>query len=153
MGAGLILLARDKFDDEDAHTSSLTSQEPQATTNSLSNDDYCFTKGCIQTAADLLDKLDQRADPCQDFYQFACGTFIQETVIPDDRTRTSMFSILGDKLDLQVRGLLEGEIKPDEPKPFRMAKAVFQSCMDRVAIEAAGLEPLKEILKKMGGWP
>jgi len=153
MGAGLILLARDKFDDEDAHTSSLTSQEPQATTNSLSNDDYCFTKGCIQTAADLLDKLDETADPCDDFYQFACGSFIEETVIPDDRTRTSMFSILGDKLDVQVRGLLEGEIKASDPKPFQMAKSVFQSCMDKETIEAAGLEPLKAILKKLGGWP
>jgi len=153
MGAGLILLARDKFDDEDAHTSSLTSQEPQATTNSLSNNDYCFTKGCIQTAADLLDKLDETANPCDDFYQFACGSFIEETVIPDDRTRTSMFSILGDKLDVQVRGLLEGEIKASDPKPFQMAKSVFQSCMDKETIEAAGLEPLKLILKKMGGWP
>jgi len=153
MGAGLILLARDKFDDEDAHTSSLTSQEPQATTNSLSNNDYCFTKGCIQTAADLLDKLDETANPCDDFYQFACGSFIEETVIPDDRTRTSMFSILGDKLDVQVRGLLEGEIKPNDPKPFQMAKSVFQSCMDKETIEANGLEPLKLILKKMGGWP
>jgi len=153
MGAGLILLARDKFEDEDAHTSSLTSEEPQATTNSLSNNDYCFTKGCIQTAADLLDKLDETADPCDDFYQFACGSFIEETVIPDDRTRTSMFSILGDKLDVQVRGLLEGEIKASDPKPFQMAKSVFQSCMDKETIEAAGLEPLKLILKKMGGWP
>jgi len=153
MGAGLILLARDKFDDEDAHTSSLTSQEPQATTNSLSNNDYCFTKGCIQTAADLLDKLDETANPCDDFYQFACGSFIEETVIPDDRTRTSMFSILGDKLDVQVRGLLEGEIKASDPKPFQMAKSVFQSCMDKETIEAAGLDPLKLILKKMGGWP
>jgi len=153
MGAGLILLARDKFEDEDSHTSSLTSQEPQATTNSLSNTDYCFTKGCIQTAADLLDKLDETANPCDDFYQFACGSFIEETVIPDDRTRTSMFSILGDKLDVQVRGLLEGEIKASDPKPFQMAKSVFQSCMDKETIEAAGLEPLKLILKRMGGWP
>ena len=117
----------------------------------------------------MLDKLDETADPCDDFYQFACGSFIEETVIPDDRTRTSMFSILGDKLDVQVRGLLEGEIKASDPKPFQMAKSVFQSCMDKETIEvkkeqcfedednvcfqAAGLEPLKVILKKLGGWP
>ena len=83
----------------------------------------------------MLDKLDETADPCDDFYQFACGSFIEETVIPDDRTRTSMFSILGDKLDVQVRGLLEGEIKASDPKPFQMAKSVFQSCMDKETIE------------------
>ena len=36
-------------------------------------------------------------------FSFACGTYIEETVIPDDRTRTSMFSVLGDKLEEQVR--------------------------------------------------
>jgi predicted metalloendopeptidase len=97
--------------------------------------------------------MDVSVDPCDDFYQFACGTFIQETVIPDDRTRTSMFSILGDKLDVQVRGLLEGEIKPEDPTPFAMAKAVFQSCMDKEKIEMVGLDGLKAILQKMGGWP
>ena len=64
------------------------------------------TQGCIQTAADLLDKLDQTANPCDDFYQFACGGYIEKTVIPDDRTRTSMFSVVGDKLNEQVGFLL-----------------------------------------------
>ncbi len=35
-------------------------------------------------------------------YSFACGNFNEETVIPDDRTRVSMFSVLGDKLEEQV---------------------------------------------------
>jgi predicted metalloendopeptidase len=35
-------------------------------------------------------------------FSFACGNFIEETVIPDDRTRVSMFSVLGDKLEEQV---------------------------------------------------
>jgi len=155
LGAGLVLMVRDKYNESDvgSHSESFTSKQPAPTTNSIADSDYCLTKGCINTAADLLNKLDQSANPCDNFYQFACGSFIEETVIPDDRTRTSMFSVLGDKLDVQVRGLLEGEIKPEEPKPFKMAKSVFQSCMDKETIEAAGLEPLKVMLQKMGGWP
>ena len=181
----LIFMIFSQFDDEDAHTSSLTSQVREFLIKlrkwlcfsspifirsiAGASGDHKFTverrlllhegnnaswhtnrrsrnpwrietdweqwQGCIQTAADLLDKLDETADPCDDFYQFACGSFIEETVIPDDRTRTSMFSILGDKLDVQVRGLLEGEIKASDPKPFQMAKSVFQSCMDKETIE------------------
>ena len=53
----------------------------------------------------------------------------------------------------QVRGLLEGGIELSDPKPFNMAKIVFQSCMNKEKIEERGLAPLKSVLKRMGGWP
>ena len=59
-------------------------------------------KGCITTAADILDNLDDSVDPCDDFYQFACGGYIERTVIPDDHTRVNQFSTLDDKLNEQV---------------------------------------------------
>jgi predicted metalloendopeptidase len=48
---------------------------------------------------------------------------------------------------------LEGDIEASEPKPFQMAKSVFQSCMNKERIEERGFTPLKSVLKKMGGWP
>lgn len=161
LGVGLVLLARVDRDTMYTRRTSeslkspvaLGTQKFGASSPSCESRQYCYSKGCIQTAAELLDKLDESVDPCDDFYQFACGNFVEKTVIPDDRTRTSMFSVLGDKLNEQVRGLLEGEIEATDPKPFQMAKSVFQSCMDREKIEERGLEPLKQILRKMGGWP
>ena len=49
--------------------------------------------------------------------------------------------------------MLGGEIKATEPKPFQMAKSVYQSCMNKELIEKRGFEPVKNILKKLGGWP
>ena len=48
---------------------------------------------------------------------------------------------------------MEGGIEASDPKPFRMAKSVFQACMDKEKIEERGLAPLLSILKRMGGWP
>ena len=54
---------------------------------------------------------------------------------------------------LQVRMILETDSSPNEAKPFRMAKDVYKSCMDVGKIEELGLEPIKEILNDLGGWP
>ena len=78
------------------------SREARLVTPSLSSE-YCMTKDCIQAAADLLDNIDESVNPCDDFYQFACGGFIQQTNIPDDKSKYSAFSVLGDKLNEQVR--------------------------------------------------
>jgi hypothetical protein len=49
--------------------------------------------------------------------------------------------------------LLESDSPKDEAKPFRMARDVYKSCMDKEAIEALGIQPIKDILKQFGGWP
>ena len=49
--------------------------------------------------------------------------------------------------------ILETDSSPNEAKPFRMAKDVYKSCMDVGKIEELGLEPIKEILNDLGGWP
>ena len=47
-------------------------------------DQVCQTEGCKQQAANLLEQMDRTVDPCQDFYQFACGGFINKTGVPKD---------------------------------------------------------------------
>ena len=49
--------------------------------------------------------------------------------------------------------MLGGEILATEPKPFQMAKSVYQACMNKELIEQRGLEPAKAIIKRLGGWP
>lgn len=42
------------------------------TTTSLIStcDDVCLTPGCISTAASIFEKMDEKIDPCDDFYAF-----------------------------------------------------------------------------------
>jgi predicted metalloendopeptidase len=53
------------------------------------------------------------------FFSFACGNFIEETVIPDDRTRVSMFSVLGDKLEEQVGKLSNQHADSTQMRPVQ----------------------------------
>ena len=63
---------------------------------------FCVSKECITAAADLLENMDDSVDPCEDFYNFACGGFIENKVIPDDKSKFSSFTVLSDKLNEQV---------------------------------------------------
>lgn len=113
----------------------------------------CQTPGCINAASRILDYMDPTIKPCEDFYKFACGNFLNSTVIPDYETTISTFQITRDKLQEQLRMLIEEESRPDEPEPFSIAKNLYKICMNETAIEENGLKTIRNVLKKLGGWP
>merc|ERR1719186_2165882 len=79
---------------------------------------YCLTKDCVNAASDMIRAMDDTADPCTDFYQFACGNFIKETVIPEDKTSVSAISMLRDKRNKRLMKIFESESNTLEPAIF-----------------------------------
>ncbi|XP_061704428.1 neprilysin-2 isoform X3 [Cydia pomonella] len=126
---------------------------PPATNSKGSDEKICSQPGCVHTASKLLLNMDEKVDPCDDFYQFSCGSFLKTTRIPDDKTSVNTFSIITDQLQEQIRALLDEPVVPHEPRPFVLAKTLYQACMNRSSIEARGTAPLLEMLRRLGGWP
>ena len=48
--------------------------------NCRCSENVCLSEDCILAASTVLSSLDRTADPCEDFYQFACGGWIQKSV-------------------------------------------------------------------------
>ena len=88
------------------------------------------TNGTV-TASEILDTLDTSVDPCDDFYSFACGSFVKNTVIPDDENSVSQFSLIYDELNLNMRKLIDAPIQDSDPPATVMLKKYFKSCMDK----------------------
>lgn len=38
---------------------------------------FCLTKECLETALNLMRDMDLAADPCEDFYRYTCGKWIE----------------------------------------------------------------------------
>ena len=44
--------------------------------------EMCLTSACIQASARIKAALNESVDPCEDFYQFSCGSWINDNIIP-----------------------------------------------------------------------
>ncbi|CAI6351505.1 unnamed protein product [Macrosiphum euphorbiae] len=113
----------------------------------------CLSTGCVKAAASLINNMDQSVDPCDDFYQFACGNFIKNTILNDGEIKRNSFTVIKEAKLNQKRMIVTEPIQLDELRPFKMMKLLFKSCMDQERIEKLGLRPIKEMLKSIGGWP
>lgn len=116
-------------------------------------DNVCLTPGCIHAASRALENIDDSVEPCDDFYNYACGNFIKKTLIPDEKVSVNTFSIIGDKLQEQLRALISEKAAPNDSKPFILAKDLYKACMNKSLIEERGLKPLVDITNELGGWP
>jgi endothelin-converting enzyme/putative endopeptidase len=88
----------------------------------------------------VLGTLDPSADPCADFYQYACGGWLAAVPPPADRPQVMRsFS----SIDARNRMLLVRVLERETDTPgHRQASAFFDSCMDVAGVEATGLHPL-----------
>uniref|UniRef100_A0A667X6D8 Membrane metalloendopeptidase like 1 n=1 Tax=Myripristis murdjan TaxID=586833 RepID=A0A667X6D8_9TELE len=60
----------------------------------------------VPEAARLLQNMDASVKPCENFYQYACGGWLERHVIPETSSRHSVFDILRDKLEIVLKGQL-----------------------------------------------
>ncbi|KAK8787379.1 hypothetical protein V5799_022845 [Amblyomma americanum] len=113
----------------------------------------CLSPGCVQAASALLQNMNQSVDPCENFYEFACGGWVQRHLIPEDKSSLSQFSLIQDQLDAKLRTLVEEPVRPAEPGFVHKMKHMYQSCLNTTLIDATAEAPLKRVLTAIGGWP
>jgi len=119
----------------------------------------CLRPECIITSARILSSMDAEADPCNDFYQFTCGNWMNENVIPDDKTRISTFDSIFKKNINILRNALENDYHEDDKlnkenkdydkKIFQQLKDIYSTCIDTDKIEEKGKKPLTDLLSKL----
>lgn len=64
---------------------------------------WSFSSSSLK-AARLLQNMDESVQPCDNFYQYACGGWLERHVIPETSSRHSVFDILRDKLEIVLKG-------------------------------------------------
>jgi putative endopeptidase len=110
-----------------------------------------FTVAAFAQDANLKDAkvfdpaaIDRSADPCTDFYQYACGTWLKNNPIPPDQPSWGRFSELNERNRVILREILDAAAAAKtRSADTQKIGDYYASCLDEKAIEAKGLTTLQ----------
>jgi len=98
-----------------------------------------------------ISNMDRSANPCVDFYQYACGGWIANNPIPADQTSWDPFAQVEERNRALLRKILE-KASANDPARTPVEQKIgdfYATCMDEEAIEKLGVAPLKPNLDRI----
>ena len=91
---------------------------------------------------------DTNVDPGDDFYRYSNGSWLATTEIPADRTNWSLWTVLSEDIEQQLRAIVTDAAASSDPAQRKVGD-FYAAWMDEAGIEARGTAPLQPYLQRI----
>ena len=114
-----------------------------------------FALGCNKKEKTFIDPLitnrDTTVNPSEDFFNFANGGWFKNHPIPSSEKSNGIFRMIQDTINNQVKSICIKSAEANAPKGSNKQKIgdFYASGLDSVAIDKAGITPLKNEITKI----
>jgi predicted metalloendopeptidase len=95
--------------------------------------------------------IDSSCKPCDDFWRYATGAWVDRNPIPARFARWGTMSVVNEANRERLKVILESAALSKSPAgtPERQIGDVFAACIDTAAIDARGLKPIQKELDRV----
>lgn len=111
----------------------LTSSVPSLDGHPLSsgNDQVCTTQACQNAGLNLYNSINFSVNPCDDFFDFACGNWIAKNPIKPDETSSGSFVKINKVMQDQIESILtQSKAQDYKSSAIKYALNLYEQCMD-----------------------
>ena len=115
---------------------------------------FCTSPPCLEAAADILGSQNSSYDPCTNFWDYACGSWISQNPIPSTRSKWSTI----DQMEFEATKTKARLIATTSHEPSQInsiewkVHSFYSSCMALEFIESDREKPVLKLINSMGGW-
>ena len=121
---------------------------------SSSPESQCTNPACLAMSFYMTQYMNTSVNPCDNFYEYACGSWKTYYSIDPAEKETSVLGNLYRSNQRRLQNILYETSNIDEVSPFEWKiKKLFESCLDEYSMMKQGGTPLiQSVISPAGGW-